>query len=123
MVFDDVDQDREQKFERGAIVFAFQITIERVEKPKRRVGGVIQALGLPIGKHVRDQTVAHVMRERAQDVARFEATAGDERQAFETDHRVASPIGEPMIAGDDGAHFVAGRVLRAPLPARARLVR
>ena len=35
-----------------------------------------------------------------------------ERQALETDHRVAAPIGEPMIAGDDGADFIA-RGMRA----------
>ena len=88
----------------------FEIATERVEEPEGRVGGVIKPFLLAVGKHVRDQAVADVMRERAQDVARFEAAAGRERQAFETDHRVAAPIGEPMIAGDDGAHFIAGGV-------------
>ena len=42
----------------------------------------------------------------------------DERQPFEADHRVAAPVGEPVIAGDHGAHLVAqrrgaGRVLDA----------
>ena len=46
MMLDDVDQGWQQKFERGAIVGAFEIAIERVEKPQRRVGGVIQALVL-----------------------------------------------------------------------------
>ena len=87
-----------------------QVTTERVEKPEGRVGGVIKPFLLAVGKHVRDQSVADVMRERAQDVAGLEAAAGRQRQAFETDHRVAAPIGEPMITGDDGAHFIAGGV-------------
>ena len=88
----------------------FEITAERVEKPERRVGRVIKPFLLAIGKHVRDQSVADVMREGAQDVSGLEPTAGHEREAFQTDHGVAAPIGEPMITGDDGADFVAGGV-------------
>ena len=36
--------------------------------------------------------------------------AGAERQPFEADHRVAAPIGKPVIAGDDGPDFFAGSV-------------
>ena len=38
--------------------------------------------------------------------------AGDERQPFEADHRVAAPVGEPVVAGDDGADLIA-RGMRA----------
>ena len=48
------------------------------------------------------------MGEGPQDVAGFDVPAGDQGQAFQADHGVAAPVGEPMIAGDDGADFVAG---------------
>src|SRR5438105_13719829 len=49
------------------------------------------------------------MRKGPQDVASLDVPAGHERQAFEADHRVASPVGEPVITGDDGAYFIALR--------------
>ena len=45
------------------------VALDGVEEPQRRVGGVIQALARAVGEHVRDQAVADVVRERAQDVA------------------------------------------------------
>ena len=47
------------------------------------------------------------MGERSQDVAGFGVAAGGQRQSFEADHGVAAPVGEPVVAGDDGADFVA----------------
>ena len=83
--------------------------MDRVEEPQRRVGRVVQPLLRAFREHVRNQAVAHVMAERAQDVSRLALTAGAECQPFEADHRVAAPVGEPVIAGDDRAHLVAGR--------------
>ena len=48
------------------------------------------------------------MRESAQNVARLEPASGDQAETFEADHRVASPVGEPMVSRDDGAHFITG---------------
>ena len=76
MVFGDVDQRRQQQFERGAIVRRFEITVERVKEPKRRVRGVIFPFGRFVREHVRNQTVADVMRERAQNVTGFEPAPG-----------------------------------------------
>ena len=33
-------------------------------------------------------------------------TASDKRQPFEPDHRVAAPIGEPMVTRDDSAQIM-----------------
>ena len=88
---------------------ATQVAMDRVEEPERGVRRVVEPLLGPFREHVRNQAVAHVVPERAQDVARLALAARAERQPFEADHRVAAPVGEPVVAGDDGAHFVAGR--------------
>ena len=56
---------------------------QRVEEPQRRVGRVVQALALALREQVRDQAVADVMRERAEDVAGLAVAPGDQRQALE----------------------------------------
>ena len=101
-----------------SIVRGFEIAIQRMKKPERRVGGVIQALVLAFREHVGNQAVANVVGERAQNIAGFDVAAGRQRQPFQTDHRVAAPIGEPVISGNDGANFVAGGAARAPHPLR-----
>ena len=60
-----------------------------------------------------DQPVADIIGESAQNVTSFEPTPGRQGQAFEADHRVAAPVGEPMVAGDDCAHFVTAAWARA----------
>ncbi len=107
MVFNDVDQSREQEFECVVIVGLFYIPIESVEKPKGRICGIISTFLRDIGKHVRNQTVPDIMGESVQDVTSFQPATGQKRQTFQADHGVAAPIGKPMISGDDGARFVA----------------
>ena len=75
VVLDDVDQNWEQKSKRNAIVCLFEIAIERVEEPERRVSGIISPFFLLIGKHVWNQTVPDVMRERPKDVTGFKAAS------------------------------------------------
>ena len=72
---------------------------------------MIDTLVFAIGEIVRDQAVADVLGECAEDVARFVQPPGAYGQPFEADHRVPAPIREPMIAGDDGTDFVAARLL------------
>ena len=79
-----------------------------MKKPERRIRGVINTFFLPLRKHVWDETIANVTGECAQDVTGFEPAAGAQSQSFETDHRVATPIGEPVVPRDDGADFIAG---------------
>ncbi len=62
---------------------------------------------LPLRKEIRDEPVPDVGGERAQDVPRLAPAAGDERQSLQADHRVAAPVGEPVIAGDDRARLIA----------------
>ncbi len=48
--------------------------------------------------------------EGAQDGTRVVVPTRHQRQPFEANHGVAAPVGEPVIAGDDGARLVAGRL-------------
>ena len=103
----------------SSVACRFDVAIQGVKEPQRGVGGVVQAFVLALGKQVRDQPVADVMRKGAQNPARFGEPPGGERESFQADHRVAAPVGEPVVAGDHGAHFVAGgagagRVFHAP---------
>ena len=83
--------------------------MDGVEEPQGGVGGVIEPLLGAFRKHVRDEAVANVVAERAQDVAGLALASRAERQPFEADHRVAAPVGEPVVAGDDRADLVAHR--------------
>src|SRR5262249_39790365 len=57
-------------------------------------------------EHVGKQTIPYVVAERAQDITCFDVTAGSESEAFQTDHRVAAPIREPMISGNYCSHII-----------------
>src|SRR3954468_20861491 len=92
--------------QRGTIVGALQIARYRVEIPERCVGGVIESLIASIREHVRNQTVMDVVRERTKNERRLALPSRGERQSLETDHRIAAPVGEPVIAGDDRSNFI-----------------
>ena len=105
--------------EQHPIAGHLRVALERMKEPERGVRGVIQPLIAAVGEHVRNEAVAYVLRERAQDETRLAVPSRRERQPLETDHRVTAPIGEPVIAGDDGAQVVpdrgrAHRIVQAP---------
>ena len=105
----DSSQYRQQIGEQLPVAGDGRVAIDRVEEPKCRVGRVIQALRLALREQIRNQSVTHVMGEGAEDSSRHLVPARAEAQAFEADHRVAPPVGEPVVAGDDGAGLLAGR--------------
>ena len=110
VMIDDVLELRVQQRERQPIARALDVAIDGVEEPQRRIGRVVQPFLPPFRKHVGNQTVSNVVGERAQDESRFDLAAGHERQPFKADHGVTAPVGEPVVAGDNRAHFVAERV-------------
>src|SRR5262249_45524544 len=89
-----------------SIVGVVQVTTQGVKKPERRVGGVIKTFLLPIREHVWDEPVADVMGECSQNISGLQTTTGDKAETFQRNHGVASPVGEPMITGDDSSHVV-----------------
>ena len=106
----------------------FQIAVDGVKEPERRIGGMIQPLFLSLREHVGDQAIADVMCKRAKNVGSFHIPAGCERQPFQANHGVAAPVREPGITGNDGPHFVpgglgSGGVLQASSRADNKLIR
>src|SRR6266446_424855 len=78
MMVDDIDQARQKLLQGVAIFRGLEITAKRVKEPKGSIGGVIFSFSGTIGKHVWNQAIANVMRERAQDVACLEPASGDQ---------------------------------------------
>ena len=102
-----LDESGQQLAHERSIAGVPLVAIDRVEEPERGVGRVIQAFPLAFGKEVRDEPVADVEGKGAEDRARLGMPAGEQRQPLEADHRVAAPVGEPVVAGDDRARLAA----------------
>src|SRR5262245_8563331 len=68
---------------------------------------MVKPLPSSLRKHVGDEPVLQVLRKCSQDISGFRNTTGREGQPFEADHRISSPIGEPMVARNDRAFFIA----------------
>src|SRR5271166_1347090 len=69
---------------------------------------MVKAVGLAFREQVGNEPVADVVGEGAEDVPGLGGPASGQGQALEADHGVAAPVGEPVIAGDHGADFLAG---------------
>jgi hypothetical protein len=104
---DDRQENRQEKFEQRAVPGISEVPIDRVKEPKRCVGGVVDPGVVALREHVRNETVLHIVRKGSEDVARLGIAAGDESQALEADHGVATPVGEPVVARNDRAKLVA----------------
>ena len=59
-----------------SVVRRVDVAVQGVEEPQRRIGRVIEPFVFAFREHVRDQAVANVVGERAQDVARLVHAAG-----------------------------------------------
>src|SRR4029453_9233770 len=93
--------------ERGRIADDVHVAIESVKEPECRIRGVIEAFVVSLGKQIWDQAVAYVLGERAKQISGLEVPPRRQREPLEADHRVASPVSEPMIACHDAADLVA----------------
>src|SRR5690606_40863132 len=72
------------------------------------------------GEQVGNQSVPNMLSERAQNVPCLQLAAGAWRQPFQADHRVASPVGEPMVAGNDRPSLIARRLCARRILAASR---
>ncbi len=106
----DLEQTRQEDRQTLAVVGPLHVAIKRVKKPERGVRRMVQAIGSAFRKHVGNQPVADVVCESAQDEPGLGGPTGRQGQALEADHRVAAPVGEPVITGDHRADLLAGRV-------------
>ena len=103
---DDVGEDGVEALDEGDVTRGRHMGPDGLEVPERRVDGVVLG-GLvssarvrkPVGQHA----LAHVPGELEEDVPRDRGTTRRERKARQGDHRVAAPVREPRVAGDDAA--------------------
>ena len=90
------------------IASVVKISACRFKEPKRRVHCVVFRRFTCVGKPVGQHTLIHVLRERAQNAASNFRLASRQSKAGQSDHGVAAPIAEPVIASDDGLLVATG---------------
>ena len=81
---------------------ASEVGVDRVEVPERRIDGVVFRRFATVGKAIRQHALARVSRERSQNRRCVGCAIGRQREAGECDHRVATPVTEPRIPGNNG---------------------
>src|SRR5581483_6554268 len=73
------------------------------KEPERCVGCVVLRSLAAIGKAIGQHSLAHALDEGEKNLSRILEATSRQTEAGKRDHRVASPVGEPVIAGDDRA--------------------
>ena len=73
-----------------------------MDEPQARIDGVIRRLVAVIVEAIGDHALIDVSREKAQHLRGFLEAIRAEQESRQRDHRVASPVGEPGITGEDG---------------------
>ncbi len=76
-----------------------------MNEPERGVNGVVFGFVASVGKTVGNHPFAEMLGEGAQDFTRHVKILSREREARQPDHRVTSPIREPVIASDGGSEI------------------
>ena len=115
---DDLLEGREDDGQRGVVLGCGVVGTDGLDVPERGVDSVVLGRLAAVGKPVRQHPAVHEPAERREDPARDLGASGRQRQAGQRDHRVAAPVAEPVVAGDDGH---AGEIVRAG-PAHHELV-
>src|SRR5882724_7531722 len=98
----DLLEHREQLFEQPVVSRRRVIGADRLDVPEGRVHGVVLRRLAGVGKSVRQHPTVHEPGERRENPPSDLRASGRQRQARQRDHRVASPVAEPVVAGDDG---------------------
>ena len=98
----DLLEHREQLFEKPVVIRRRVIGPDRLEVPEGRVHGVVLRRLAGVGKPVRQHAVVHEPGERRENPSGDIRATGRQRQSRQCDHRVASPVAEPVVAGNDG---------------------
>ena len=78
-----------------------QIGASRLKEPQRGIDRVEFRGFTGIREAVRQHSLIYMSREGAQDATRNFILACRESKARESDHGVATPVTEPVVAGDD----------------------
>jgi hypothetical protein len=71
MMLNNVEQLREYEPERNLILRYVEIATQGMEEPQGGIGRMIPVLLFPLGEQVGNETVAHVVCKRAENIAGF----------------------------------------------------
>ncbi len=107
VTLDDLDEKRVDVTEEGLVAGRLVIRAHRLDEPERPVDVVVLGLGPLVGEAVGDHAAVDVPGKGLEDRLGDVEPARGEEKAGEGDHRVAPPVGEPGVAGDDGPPFAA----------------
>src|SRR4029434_1846524 len=92
-----------------------EILTDRFEIPKRGVDRVVLRRSSGVREIVWEHSPVHKTGESEKDLTRDVRAAASQRKARQGDHRVATPIAEPVIASNDGLCRALGRALGGAL--------
>src|SRR5262245_12116988 len=106
MVLDNIEQLREHEPERVRISSYVEIAIQSMEEPQSGIGRMIQALLFSLGEQVRNETIAYIVRERAENIASFDVAPCGAGEVFQAEHGITPPIGEPVIPSNHRTYLV-----------------
>src|SRR4051812_31696927 len=87
----------------------FAVLPNSFQIPERRINRVVLGRLPRVGEDVGQHATVYMFCESQQNVACDFIVTGDERQTGKRNHRVASPIAEPVVAGNDGLQRSAPR--------------
>ena len=80
-----------------------QVRRQRLEQPEGRVHGVVFRRLTTVRKPIGYQALVEIPDVGVEHGTGFPERPRPDRQARQADHRVPSPVGEPVIAGDHGS--------------------
>ena len=80
-----------------------------LEEPEGRVHGAVLGRLAAVGEPIGNQALVEKCHISFEHTPGLPERAGPHRQAGEADHRVAAPVGEPLVAGDNGSLVGRGR--------------
>src|SRR5439155_6566704 len=84
-----------------------KVIVDRNDVPERCIDRIEFGLLAGIGKAIRQHALRNNTRPGEQNIARVFKMPGRDAKAANRDKRVAAPIAEPGIAGDEGLSFAA----------------
>ena len=103
---DDFFERRPELFGEVVVAGVAQVFVERAEKPQGGVDGVVFGLFADVGEAVGNHARADVGGKGLEDAFGLGVAAGDQADPGQGDHGVTSPVGEPVITGEQGVQPV-----------------
>ncbi len=116
----DIQESWEDYSEGRFIAGSLDVSVYGVEEPEGSISGIVSSLGGSFGEEVGYEPVFYIMGEGSENPSGLVETARRQSEAFQAYHGIATPIGEPVVAGYDRHDLITRRVGPggAPQPSR-----